>query len=84
MDILNAVYFEEAISQVGTILTTQSADEIADRLETICNVPDLALAVMMLLVFKAKDIDYSDVNGVQLANVQPTFADLIIPSGVKP
>lgn len=78
----NELVFTEAVEQVERILETQSSDEIADRIERICPHPDLSMAVIMLLVFKAKGVAV-DATGIELANSRPTFADLILPPGVR-
>lgn len=82
MGIYNDLVFTEALEQVELILLTESTDEIADRLEYIAPRSDLAMACMMLLVIKAKGGDISGMNGVEIANLQPTIQDLILPPGV--
>jgi len=84
MGLLNELIFTEAVEQVQAILTSQSSDEISDRLEAIVKIEDLALACLMLLAMKAKGIDISDANGIEMANAQPTIADLIIASPGTP
>lgn len=83
MGIYNDLIFTEALDQVIAICSTKSTDEIADRLEKIAASPDLALSVMGLLVMKLKGADLSGTTGVELANVMPTIADLILPPGVQ-
>lgn len=83
MGIYNDLIFTEALAQVDAILSTQSADEMSDRLEKIAPNQDLALAVMSLFIMKIKGADLSQMSGVELANSHPTFGDLILPPGVK-
>jgi hypothetical protein len=80
----NELIFTEAVEQVQAILASQSSDEISDRLEAIVKIEDLALACFMLLAMKAKGIDISEANGIELANPIPTIADLIIASPDTP
>jgi hypothetical protein len=78
----NDLVFTEALEQVEAIMTTQSSDEIANRLENIVSYPDLAHVCLMLLIMRAKGVDTANMNGVELANTKPTIADLILPPGV--
>lgn len=82
MSIYNSLIFTEALEQVELILLTENTDEIADRLEKIAPNPDLAMSCLMLLVIKAKGGDISGMTGVEIANLQPTVKDLILPPGV--
>lgn len=83
MGIYNDMIMTEALEQVRAICSTQSSDEIATRLEQVAQGPDLALAVMSILVMKLKGADLDQVNGIELANIIPTIADLILPPGVN-
>lgn len=82
MGIYNDLIFTEALEQVELILLSENTDEISDRLEKIAPHKDLAMACLMLLVIKAKGGDISGMNGVEIANLQPTIKDLILPPGV--
>lgn len=79
----NELVFTEALEQVEAIMATHNADEIGDRIERLAQYPDLAMSAMMILVFKAKGVDTSHFNGVELANTQPNIRDLILPPGVN-
>lgn len=81
MGIYNDLIFTEALEQVELILLTDNTEEIATRLETIAPHEDLAMACLMLLVIKAKGGDISNMTGVEIANLQPTIKDLILPPG---
>jgi hypothetical protein len=82
MTLRDEVIFTEAVEQVEAIMASESSDEIATRLEQISKIEDLALACLMLLVLKAKGHEVNE-TGVELANTQPTFHDLILPPGVS-
>lgn len=83
MSIYNSLVFSEAIDQVEAILKSQDSDDVANRLEHIANNEDLAISCLFLLVVKLKGGDISGMTGVEMANVKPTIADLILPPGVK-
>lgn len=83
MGIYKELIFTEAVDQVGALLESTNADEISTRLEQIAGNENLAMGCLLLLTLKAKGVDISEINGIQLANTQPTFADLILPSGTK-
>lgn len=83
MSLFNDLVFTEALEYVEKILGCDNPDQIADMLELIAPNKNLSLACMMLLVLKVKGTDVSKLNGVELANTRPTFANLILPPGVK-
>lgn len=83
MSIYNSLVFSEAIDQVQAILESQDSDDVATRLEYIANNEDLAISCLMLLVIKLKGGDISGMTGVEIANIKPTIADLVLPSWVK-
>lgn len=83
MGIYNAVAFTESLAQVDALLTTANSDEIADRIERIAHYPDLAMATLMILVLKARGLDTSQMNGVELSYALPTVADLVFPPGFE-
>lgn len=81
--IYNTLIFSEALEHVEKILETPDVDEACDRIEKISVSPDLAMACFMLFYMKAKGVDTSQLTGAELANSQPSIANLILPSGVK-
>lgn len=83
MGVYNDLVFTEAVDQAQALLASENTDEISDRLEKIANGNDRSMAVMMLLLFKARGRDISDMNGIELANAKPSFADLVLPPGVQ-
>lgn len=74
--------FTEAIEQVEALVASSNATEIGERIDKIAASSDLSQACLMLLVVKAKGIDTSGKTGVELANLKPTIAELILPPGV--
>jgi hypothetical protein len=81
--IYNTLVFTDAIEHVEKILETPDIDEACDRIERISQTPDLAMACFMLFYMKSKGIDTSHLTGAELANTQPSIANLILPPGVK-
>lgn len=81
--IYNTIIFSEALEQVEKILETPDIEEACDRIEKISATPDLAMACFMLFYMKAKNVDTSHLTGAELANTQPSIANLILPPGVK-
>lgn len=81
MGIYNDLIFTEALDQVKAILNETDQDRLADRLELIAVNQDLALGCLFLLILHIRGVDLSELNGVSLANVQPSFRDLILPEG---
>lgn len=83
MGVYNDVVFTDALEQVQALTTTDNADEIATRIEQIAALPDLAIACLGLLVLKSRGADIASMNGIEIANIQPTIADFILPPGVS-
>lgn len=79
----NTLIFSEAIEQVEKMVASSDVEEVCDRLEEISKNRDLALATLMLLYMKLKNVDTTQFTGAELANSQPSFQDLILPPGVK-
>lgn len=82
MGVYNDVVFTDALEQVEALTTTDNADEITTRIEQIAAFPDLAIACLGLFVLKSRGADLTTMNGIEIANIQPSIADLIIPPGV--
>lgn len=82
MGIYNDLIFTEALEQTRAILAETDPDRLGDRLELIAASQDLTLGSLMLLWLHHKGVDLSELNGVTLANVQPSFRDLILPEGM--
>lgn len=79
--IYNELVFTEALAQVGALTSSTDADEISTRIEQIVCQEDLAMVCLMVLVMKARGVDTDSMNGIELANCQPTIMDLILPAG---
>lgn len=84
MSFFNELIFTEALEYVDKILESKNPDHVSDMLELIAPNKNLALSCMFLFVLKIQGVDISKLNGVELANTRPTFANLILPPGVKP
>lgn len=82
MGIYNDLIFTEALDQVKAILAETDQDRLADRLELIAVNQDLSLSCLFLFVLHIRGVDLSELNGVTLANVQPTMRDFILPEGL--
>lgn len=80
MGLYNDVMFTEALEQVEALVSSDNANEISTRIEKIVAIPDLSMICMMILTLKARGVDTSSMTGIELANVQPSFSDLVIPS----
>lgn len=83
MGLYNDLIFTEAVEQVCALLDTTNPDEVTHRIEELAKDHELSMVCMMLLYLKTKGVDISQINGIELANIQPTIADLIIPPGAK-